>query len=388
MNIDLLNTGTPTAIAANFPNYEQPNGIVANGSLWLQNQVRLSNLSKVGTKLFASGSLAIDDSAQNASKIVLPGGDVDATPNGNQIVPSNVNYPGNNVVLTAAATSDGVKKTDLINDGWDKIGATTLGLDYSPTPNIKPLARDVEPFEPAKIDSPTNVARYRALTRNSANGVYINNRDDVEKIYNATTLRNEPMTQAQLVNMLVSPPVPLTNPVTLPADYSRTGTASTNAQQTPADTVSLEQRHLRGWVGPDEFLARGALVELIQNPAGAPALRVTYDARSDANPTGPDNNKTVRDANGNPQPGVYTQIVPWPSNGTLFAEGNLRIRGSIQLPVPPTDGSADRYPSLTVVSLNNIYIEGSLSVDNRTINDPTDNSPNPRQIPDPNRVKS
>ncbi len=352
--IDLLNTGTatPPTVAASFPNYVQPNGIVANGSLWLQNQVQLSNLSKLGTKLFISGSLAIDDSVASVSKPVLPGGDVETSPGGNQLVPSNVNYPGNNVVLTAAAISNGVEKTDLINDGWNKIDGQFLGLDYS-------NSRDVEPFKPAKIDSAENLARYRALTRNSANGVYIDNRDDVEKV--GTT----PMKQAELIEMLTKP--------TSTANYARNDAAVLIA----ATNVSLEQRHLRGWVGPDEFLARGALVELIQTTAANPQLRVTYDFRSDTNPNGPEPTKTFRDANGNLLPGVYSQIIAWPANGTLFAEGNIRIRGSINLPAPPASGS-DPYPSLTVVSLNNIYIEGSLSVDNSTFT-PAPGTSDPRK---------
>ncbi len=351
LNIDLLNTGTPTAVAANFPNYDQPNGILANGSLWLQNQVQLSNLSKFGTKLFVSGSLAIDDSASTVNKVVLPGGDVGTSPGGNTIVPSNVNYPGNNIVLTAAATSDGVKTTDFVNDGWNKIGAQTLGLDYSTT-------RDVEPFTPAKIDSATNLERYRSLTRNPSDGVYIDNRDDIEKVSdNASAMPPtfKAMTQAQLVEMLTSPPpIP---PATVPTDYTRTGTATTMAG------ASLEQRHLRGWVGPDEFMARGALVELIQAPNANPYLRLTYDSRSDASFNGSDATKTFRDASGNLLPGVYTENLPWPKNGILFAEGNLRIRGQVNLSNLTMGTDPNEFPSLTVVSLGNIYIEGPLSVD-------------------------
>ena len=368
LNIDLLNTGTttPPTIAATFPNYEQPNGILANGSLWLQNQVRLSNLSskltsdvtKVGTQLITSGALAIDDSASNISKKVVPSGDMAASPGGYDLVPSNVNYPGNNIVLTAGATSSGVEKTDLINDGWDKIGSVkTLGLEYTPS-----TPRTVEPFTPAKIDSATNLARYRALTRNAdtviyggktyKQGVYVDNREDIEKF------DSREMTQAELIDMLISPTS------TTPAVHARTGTAEA------AGTVgkSLEQKHLRGWVGPDEFLARGALVEILPTagPDGnAPSLRVTLDARSDSTTAAPNNDsgpvaaKAFRKEDGTLDTGVYSQVLPWPATGTLFAEGNLRIRGNVGTTV-----AAPR--SLTVVSLGNIYVEGSLSVDNTT----------------------
>ena len=356
--IDLLNTGTPIG----FPTQNQQNGILANGSMWLQGQINLSDINKFGTKLISSGSIAIE--GQQTKPVSVPTKiQTPADPPYNfgvvgdgQLFPSSSdNFPGTFQV----SSGDNVERLDLINDGWNKIGAQTLGLDYSTT-------RNVEPFKPAKIDSPTNLARYRTLARDSTNGVYIDNRDDVEKVYNGTTQRIEAMTQQQLVEMLTSPPVQLTVPPTPPAAYMRTELAVTNADGQPLNSVSLEQRHLRGWVGPDEFLARGALVELIQSNAAGPAIRVTYDARSDANPGGPDANKTQRDNNGNLQPGVYSRILPWPKNGTLMAEGNIRIRGNIQLPPVPTDGSADLYPSLTVVSLNNIYVEGSLSVDNST----------------------
>lgn len=360
--IDLLNTGTPTSVAATFPNYAQPNGIVANGSLWLQNQVQLSNLSKLGTQLLVSGSLAIDNSAASVSKPVS-GSDMAPSPGGYPLVPSNVGYPGNNIVLTTTAVSDGVKKTDLVNDGWNKIGAQTLGLDYS-------NSRDVEPFKPVKIDSAENLARYRALTRNADTdsngyklGVYIDNRDDVEKVGNTA------MTQQQLVAMLLSPST------TTPTDYQRTGTAAAAG----AIGSSLEQKHLRGWVGADEFLARGALVEISPDPdlnGNTPSLRVTLDARGDSTAAAPNNDvgpvatKAWRRADGTTDTGVYTRILPFPANGTLFAEGNLRIRGDVGTRVAPR--------SLTVVSLGNIYIEGSLSIDNTFSAGTT---------PDPNRKK-
>ncbi len=355
--IDLLNTGTPTPYATDLP---QPNGILANGSIWLQGQIQLSNLSKNGTKLMTSGSLAID-ATDTEKKPVMESGDVGPTntndPTSNKIVASSqTNFPGN-LVLTSAAASDGVKPTDLINDGWDKIDAPTLGLDYS-------SGRDVQPFAPVKLDSPENLGRYRALARNSAGGVTIDNRDDIERV------GTNPMTQKQLVEMLTSPATAAT-----PPDTARLGVAALPS----ATNVSLEQRHLRGWVGTDEFLARGALVELIQATGDIPRLRVTLDARSDANPDGPDANKTFRGDNGQLQAGVYSRVFEWPKSGTLLAEGNLRIRGNVNLSNLPAGANSADFPSLTVVSMNNIYIEGALSLDS------TDAAGNP--IPVLNRKK-
>ena len=271
-----------------------------------------------------------------------------------QLFPSSfIYFPGTFQVDSGS----NVNRSDLINDGWNKIGAQTLGLDYSNYAQ----RQAVQTRQNRQLDQLGALSRVNARDSRTNQGVYIDNRDDVEKVYNNTTQRIEAMTQQQLVEMLTSPPQ------ATPTDYTRTGTAATNPDGTPLNAVSLEQRHLRGWVGPDEFLARGALVELIQSAAAGPAIRVTYDARSDANPGGPDANKTVRGADGNLQPGVYSQVLPWPKNGTLFAEGNIRIRGNIQLPPVPDSGAPDLYPSLTVISLNNIYVEGSLSVDDRAI---------------------
>ena len=364
--IDLLNTGQQPspAFPQTFPDQAQPNGILANGSLWLQGQIRLSALQKFGSKIQTSGSLVVD-----GTKNVDGGNSSDVTTGGGQLISSNVNT-GPNVFPGTFSTVSGVNKTDLVNDGWNKIGAQTLGLDYS-------SSRDVEPFKPAKIDSAENLARYRALTRNSAIispiervGLYIDNREDVEKV--GTTS----MSQQQLTNMLLSPPTATDN-------YTRTGTA----EAVNAPNKSLEEQHLRGWVGPDEFLARGALVELM--PANGPNfpvpyLRVTLDARGDNIATdvtraaGPVLAKSWRDTNGNVNNGVYTRNFAWPANGTIFSEGNVRIRGVITDPANPAPRS------LTVVSMGNIYIEGSVSVDNRTVPDPNNSA---LTIPDPNRNK-
>ena len=334
--IDLLNTGkTPaTPITASepllLPTQDQPNGILANGSLWLQGQYRLTLLQKAGSKIQSAGAVFLSNTTLPTGVNTVPtSGDV--TTAGDLTDSSKTDFPG------TFATSSGVK-TDLINDAWNRLGTTKpLGLDYTST---QTQTRVAEPFKPVKIDSATNLARYRALTRNSANGVYIDNRDDIEKV--GTT----PMTQAQLTQMWTS------DATTSP--FFRNGTAG---------GTSLEEKHLRGWIAPDEFMARGALVELLQPANANPYIRVTYDARSDTNFNGPDPAKAARDANGDLRPGVYSENLPWPKNGTLFAEGNIRIRGKVNLANLATGANAVDFPSLTVVSLGNIYIEGSVSVD-------------------------
>ena len=359
--IDLINSGTP----GTFPDQVQPNGILANGSTWLQGQIQLANLSKNGTKLYTSGALAIDGTT--AQKPVLPGGDVGPTvttdTDSNKLVPSsNANFPGK-ISIEATAASNGVTPLDLIRDGWGRLNNKVLGLDYSldtstargtdPNPNRR--ERDVQPFTPVDIASKQNLARYRKLTRDSNKGIYIGNRDDVEKILVApavgsTPAKYSPMTQSQLIEMWLSPP-------TGAEGFTRNGTPSL-----PTTEDSLEQKHLRGWIGPDEFLSRGVLVELLQDAGGIPSIRLTMDARSDRNPAGPDADKAMRDGNGNLRPGVYSQPLAWPADGVLFAEGNIRLRGKVDLSAVPAAMAAN-YPSLTIVSQNNIYVEGSVGVD-------------------------
>lgn len=351
--IDLLNTGTTTPPV--LPVQDQPSGVLANGSLWLQGQIQLTTLQKYYGKIQSSGAVAISD----AQKTVTPSGDV--TQSGS-LVPSFISsFPGS---FDTNAASTGIAKTDLVNDAWNKLNvAQPLGLDYS-----SGNTRAVDPFKPVAIDSKNNLARYRTLTRNAdadsngyKAGVYIDNADDVEKV---GTGNNAAMTQSQLMEMLVSAPTAGT-----PAVYTRNGTASLPA----ATGVSLEERHLRGWVGPEEFLPRGALVEITNDSypnlgITGPSLRVTLDARSDDNFNGPAPSKTWRTANGAADPGVYTRVFPWPADGVIFAEGNLRIRGDVGTNAAPR--------SLTVVSLNNIYIEGSLSIDNSLA---ANGAPNPER---------
>ena len=137
----------------------------------------------------------------------------------------------------------------------------------------------------------------------------------------------------------------------------------------PQATGSLEQRGVRGWVSPYEFLPRGALIELQGD-----TIVVTLDSTSDANPTAPNANKawpwatnastpmpkayrmeidTLTNAHRVGLAGAATQTTYTPAlgetfGGIIYAEGNLRVRG--------TSGSRP----LTIVSLNNIYIEGKL----------------------------
>lgn len=244
----------------------------------------------------------------------------------------------------------------LVNDGFNRLRGS---LDPS---------RQVQQFTPADITSGGDgFGRYRQLTQYSAStdstnpqasaygygqGIYINNPTDIEKVNGVA------MTTKQLHDLWLDVGT---------QDFNRMGTpdAADNL------TSSLEQQHLRGWVSPDQFLPRGAEVVLNANNT----ITITLDSRADNNSTAtcgtapyPDcsdlsqgsvPSKSWRGVDGNllgdaTVGGVYTQTFSWPADGTLFAEGNIRIRG-----VNPAATS-----SLTVVSMNNIYIDGSLQLGN------------------------
>lgn len=250
----------------------------------------------------------------------------------------------------------------LVNDGFNRLRGS---LDPS---------RQVKQFTPPDITSGGDgFGRYRQLTQYSPStdpanpqasaygygeGIYINNPTDVEKKFDGSSNSFVPMTQKELHDLWLNVGT---------QDFNRTGTPDA------ADSVtsSLEQQHLRGWITPDQFLPRGAEVVLNDNNT----ITITLDSRTDNNSTStcgttpyPDcdelslggvPSKSWRGVDGNllgdtTLGGVYTQTFSWPANGTLFAEGNIRIRG--------VNSSATA--SLTVVSMNNIYVDGSLELGN------------------------
>ncbi|HEX8234945.1 MAG TPA: hypothetical protein VF600_03230 [Abditibacteriaceae bacterium] len=145
-------------------------------------------------------------------------------------------------------------------------------------------------------------------------------------------------------------------------------------------TPSLEQRGIRGWINQFEFLPRGALIELNDIDPTTFEITITRDDRSDTAATYSDRNKAWRSPNGSLIPQAYRmrirvnnvglpseQVVRYVGapgydtpavdtyngafNGVIFAEGNVRVRGSI--------GNKD----ITIASMGNIYIEGSVRRD-------------------------
>lgn len=270
-----------------------------------------------------------------------------------------------------AATVPAQEKSQLVNDGWSRLAGDAGGTQ-----------RQVQPIAPPDITGRgEDIARYRALSKFSAPtsgdptasfygagaGIYIDNRDDQERVYDTSTSRMRDMTPDETQRMWLDANLPPANQ----NRFLRRGTP----QPASSAAASLEEQHLRGWIGPDEFRGRGALIELMaDDPAtiapGDAVIAITRDARADgstpdpafpADPPdniGPARHKAWKDpATGAVQPGIYTRVFPWPANGVIFAEGNLRVKGE----------AATAPRSLTIVSMGNIYIEGSLHAGKRKV---------------------
>ena len=261
------------------------------------------------------------------------------------VVASNdANFPG------AWPNMNATDKAQLVDDGWNRLSgvpSSTRQVSHFVPPDITDggaqnlYRRLSQGSSPASAGDPSNAALF-----GYGEGLYLNNFRDRERVGTGSSLRE--MTQDELRRMWTNH--------TSAFSYLRLGTP---ASRTVANR-SLEEQHLRGWIGPDEFRARGALVEL----NGDGTIAITLDSRDDSLSfnLGAAPHKGWRDANGNllghlTAGGVYRQVFAWPKNGVIFGEGNIRVRGQTT--------NAPR--SLTIVSMNNIYIEGSLSAGDRKI---------------------
>jgi hypothetical protein len=316
-------------------------GLVLSGDL-LATKLRPISKSLVGTlisppgSIQASGVIAMD----NAAAVTV------ASVDGN--VASQTLQRSSNSANGVFPTALDAEKNEVVSDGWNSIKGA-LPSDQS--------FRSVQNFRPPVIDSGEGLERYRKLSRFSlpldtldpieasqygyGQGIYIDNLQDKEKIFDTTlaTPALREMTQSELTQMWLSQwtGTPATTP-----DFLRTGVpAAINSA-----TASLEQKHLRGWVSPDEFRARGVEIELVGD-----SLVITRDARDETGARAVDNT-WKNSANGNNIDGRYTHTFSWPANGVVFAEGNVRIKGIAT--------NAPR--SLTVVSMGSIYVEGDLGI--------------------------
>ncbi len=358
---------SPTPIAMPIPT-PMPGGVRVNGGLWWEGTVAAEAMG--GSKNAFTVTNPIPATFQSSGLMAL-NGPVSLSGSGftgtaSLVSSATAGFPGTTGWPTAPNDKD-----RLVSDGRNRL-AGTINSDGT---------REVTEFRPPTLDSGEGVERYRNLTRFSppaakssdaaynsllisrygsgaasdaaplygyGQGIYIDNSQDIEKVGAGSPLKAMP--QTDFVRMLL-------NPTAATEKYNRSAAPALITDP----NVSLEEQHLRGWVGPDEFRARGVDVQLgndnafvnsVKNPSGA-VLRVTRDARDDgANARGPSPTKTWSDPQGNQISGVYTQTLAWPQNGSLFAEGNVRIHGT----------ALDPPSSLTVISMGNIYIEDSLQL--------------------------
>jgi len=339
-------------------------GARVNGGLALVGGVLLPDLDPNAAETVRVSGLMLQTSRTSTSKATISTSGAPTTPidlaDGSNVA----GFPGASV------------PSGYVVDGADRLQNNLTG------------DRTVQPFTPPNISSAAGASRYRQLTRGSqvnlnsqlpalpigtpdsasnygyGQGIYINNPSDRERIWNGTRLVD--MTQKEMVQMWLSRTNNSSGTIIEDTtDFCRKGTpVATNLA-----IASLEQQHLRGWVGPDEFHARGALVELFNDPADGnqAKIAVTLDSRSDNSTSAPNNAygdvpaKAWKDATGATQTGVYRQIFPWPANGVIFGEGNIRVRGTLDTAL----GDAPR--SLTIVSQNNIYVDGSLGAGTKKI---------------------
>lgn len=295
-----------------------------------------------------------------------PNGSSGTLPQSNLVNSSAVaNFPGD-WRDTAGQTLKPEEKNQIWSDGWYRLAGRTDSV------------RQNRPFVPPSIDlNKTSVNRYRELTKFSApyddndaitpalpsnaglygfgEGIYINNPEDKERIGVSNVpgpYRYREMTQEELRNLWFSS--------AQAQPYYRLGTPSQSTlPATGQRATSLEEQHFRGWVSPDEFRGRGPLIEINANNT----ITITLESRTDGNATndlgpnlGPVGSKGWRLPTGAAQEGdatlggVFRRPFAWPTNGTIFLEGNARVRGVATN--PPR--------SLTIVSMGNIYVEDSV----------------------------
>lgn len=124
---------------------------------------------------------------------------------------------------------------------------------------------------------------------------------------------------------------------------------------------NLLGQRLEYWDSPRNRLYTPPGVEIVLEPGdalNAPRIVLTRHDKGFYQPN-PDEDHP------GPLPRVSTLVLPYPRNGVIMAEGNVRIRGTLA-PRRGNPGSQyyvddnNRHFSLTVVSLGTIYIEGNI----------------------------
>lgn len=373
----------------------RPASIWVNGVLGLRGNLSLPNLSNPGNGANPTGfirvsSLIANFGATTDVRRALYRNDDNST---GEITAGSINDSSNNQLLnvtTTTGTAPTTKSLDqLVSDGRNRLQGNESATD-----------RQTAPFTPPAIQAQTqDIGRYRQMSQFSppyavapnpltladtsalygyGRGIYIDNATDRERI-SVGAYNNREMTQTELLNLWFGSSTTI--------NYARLGTPV----RPDSNVASLEQQHLRGWIGPDEFRPRGAIIEIdprnqtvtITRDSVADNTDLNADSIPDSATTttvagadelkneGPVFNKGWKDANGDllggTNGGVYRRTFPWPANGMIFAEGNALVKGGAFDSAGNVDSTVIPPCSLTIVSMNNIYIQGSLNAGARKI---------------------
>ena len=265
-----------------------------------------------------------------------------------------------------------------------------VGFDATNNARVENYLANIDPLDPprnvvpAKIDFASYVARAKGTSNATIGGlgygpgVFLDNSNDVESFGNALA----PLSNAQLSRLWQRKSFPVatgegnvttgatgaiaagTNGARLA--WPRVDGAVRDAYSFPMNSGSLEQKAIRGWISPWEFLPRGAQVIL-----NGTTITIVRDSLSDTSPSAPDASKSWQTTLAAPIRGAYAMSFDETSlmrkigvssapvqtitatedfNGLIVASGNLRVRGHW------TGNKA-----LTLVSNANIYIEGNLT---------------------------
>jgi len=343
-----------------------PDGVKGDANAW---EATLSPVRRAARGVMINGGATLE----GRSTLILGGSNTSATDDDDTLSVAGL------IARTAAPSDQAMLSTPDATPTVAPLPASNDARANPPNPlqllvrdNRGPESSHIRALTPPSIDGADS--RYRELTQfadvlsGSAQGygpgVYIDNGGDVEKKTVGTQRIALPTSESQRL---------------FARKYLPYGP--------PAATGTLEERHLRGWVSPWEFRARGVLIELQGDK-----IVFTRDDRSDDAPGGPlaarpDPGKAWKQpggaalttpgantfrmvldiTNGNRTfgaPGAEVGPIPGPAfNGLIFAEGNVRVRGFL--------GSRD----ITIVSMNNIFIEGSIVRDRSLRLRPTQATP-------------
>lgn len=265
-----------------------------------------------------------------------------------------------------------------------------VGFDEGNRARVENYLSNVDPLDPPRNIAPAKIdfASYVARAKGTANatvgglgygpGVFLDNSGDVESF--GSTLK--PLSNGQLQRLWQRKSFLVANGQgnVTPGATGAIGAGTTGARLAwpriegavrdsysfPQTSGSLEQKAIRGWISPWEFLPRGAQIILNGN-----TITIVRDPISDASTTAPDTSKSWQTTSATPIRGAYTMSFDAASlvrkvgvssapvqtitatedfNGLIVASGNLRVRGN-------WTGTK----ALTIVSNANIYIENSLT---------------------------